>query len=32
VRTVIAEGCEKARDLARKTLEEVHQSMGMDYR
>jgi len=32
VRTVIAEGCEKARDLARKTLEEVHQSMGMNYR
>jgi tryptophanyl-tRNA synthetase len=32
VRTVVAEGCEKARDLARKTLEEVHQAMGMNYR
>jgi tryptophanyl-tRNA synthetase len=32
VRTVVAEGCEKARDLARQTLEEVHQAMGMNYR
>jgi tryptophanyl-tRNA synthetase len=32
VRGIIAEGCEKARDLARQTLEEVHQAMGMNYR
>ncbi|HEX7115634.1 MAG TPA: tryptophan--tRNA ligase [Steroidobacter sp.] len=32
VRGIIAEGCEKARDIARQTLEEVHQAMGMDYR
>jgi tryptophanyl-tRNA synthetase len=32
VRGIIAEGCEKARDVARQTLEEVHQAMGMDYR
>ncbi len=32
VRTIVAEGCEKARDLARQTLEEVHQAMGMNYR
>lgn len=32
VRTIVAEGCEKARDLARKTLEEVQQAMGMNYR
>lgn len=32
VRTIIAEGCEKARDLARQTLAEVHQVMGMNYR
>ncbi len=32
VRTIVAEGCEKARDLARQTLEEVHQAMGMKYR
>jgi tryptophanyl-tRNA synthetase len=32
VRGIIAEGCEKARDIARQTLEEVHQAMGMNYR
>jgi tryptophanyl-tRNA synthetase len=32
VRGIIAEGCEKARDVARQTLEEVHQAIGMNYR
>jgi len=32
VRGIIAEGCEKARDTARQTLEEIHQAMGMSYR
>ncbi len=32
VKAIIAEGCEKARDVARQTLEEVHQAMGMNYR
>lgn len=32
VRGIIAEGCEKARDVARQTLEEIHQAMGMNYR
>lgn len=32
VRGIIAEGCEKARDVARRTLEEIHQAMGMNYR
>jgi tryptophanyl-tRNA synthetase len=32
VRGIIAEGCERARDVARQTLEEVHQAMGMSYR
>ena len=32
VRGIIAEGCEKARDVARQTLEEVRQAMGMNYR
>jgi tryptophanyl-tRNA synthetase len=32
VRGIVAEGCEKARDVARQTLEEVHQAMGMNYR
>lgn len=32
VRAIVAEGCEKARDVARQTLEEVHQAMGMNYR
>ena len=32
VRGIIAEGCEKARDAARQTLEDVHHAMGMNYR
>ena len=32
VRAIIAEGCEKARDVARQTLEDIHQAMGMNYR
>lgn len=32
VRGIIAEGCEKARDVARQTLEEVQHAMGMVYR
>lgn len=31
VRGIIAEGCEMARDVARETLEEVRQSMGLAY-
>src|SRR6476659_5532719 len=30
VRGIVAEGCEKARDVARQTLEEVHTAMGMN--
>jgi len=32
VRTIIAEGCEEAREAARSTLEEVRRVMGLDYR
>ena len=32
VRGIIAEGCEKARDVARQTLDEVRQAIGMNYR
>ncbi|MDM8564891.1 tryptophan--tRNA ligase [Candidatus Halobeggiatoa sp. HSG11] len=32
VRAIISEGCEKARDTARETLEEVRQVMGLMYR
>ena len=32
VRTVLSEGSEKARDVARDTLEEVRRMMGLDYR
>jgi tryptophanyl-tRNA synthetase len=32
VRGIVSEGCEKARDLARQTLDEVRQAMGMNYR
>jgi tryptophanyl-tRNA synthetase len=32
VRGIIAEGCEKARDIARQTLDEVRQAIGMNYR
>jgi tryptophanyl-tRNA synthetase len=31
VRTIIHEGCEKARDVARQTLSEVRQAMGLEY-
>ena len=32
VRNIIAEGCEEARDVARDTLEEVREAMGLSYR
>ncbi len=32
VRSIIAEGCEKARDVARETMDEVRQSMGLVHR
>ncbi|HKQ80968.1 MAG TPA: tryptophan--tRNA ligase [Steroidobacteraceae bacterium] len=32
VRGIIADGCEKARDVARQTMEEVKQAMGLNYR
>ena len=32
VRAIIDEGCEKARDVARDTLEDVRQAMGLSYR
>ena len=32
VRGIIAEGCEKARDVARQTLDDVQQAMGLTYR
>lgn len=32
LRAIVAEGCEKARSLARATLEEVRGAMGLDYR
>ena len=32
VRDIIAEGCERARDEARETLEDVREAMGLDYR
>lgn len=32
VRNIINEGCDKARDVARQTLTEVRQAMGLDYR
>ncbi len=31
VKGIIAEGCEAARKIARETLEEVRQVMGLDY-
>jgi tryptophanyl-tRNA synthetase len=31
VRSIIADGCEKARKLAHETLREVKQAMGLDY-
>ncbi|GAB4347910.1 MAG: tryptophan--tRNA ligase [Gammaproteobacteria bacterium] len=32
VRSIIAEGCEEARDVARETMEEVRNAMGLNYR
>ncbi len=32
VRTLVAEGCEEAREAARATLEEVRAAMGLNYR
>ncbi|MBT7369181.1 MAG: tryptophan--tRNA ligase, partial [Gammaproteobacteria bacterium] len=32
VKSIVAEGCEKARSVARATLEEVRSAMGLDYR
>jgi tryptophanyl-tRNA synthetase len=32
VRSIIAEGCDAARDAARETLEDVREAMGLDYR
>jgi tryptophanyl-tRNA synthetase len=32
LRSIVNEGCERARDIARETLDEVHQAMGMNYR
>ena len=32
VRSIIAEGCDRARDAARETLEEVREAVGLDYR
>jgi len=32
IRAVLSEGCEKARDVARETMEEVRQAMGIAYR
>lgn len=32
VRSIIAEGCEKARDIARETMEEVRAAVGLSYR
>ena len=31
VRTIINEGCEAARDIARDTLEDVREAMGLEY-
>ena len=32
VQAIITEGCEKARDEARETLEDVREAMGLGYR
>ena len=32
VKTIVAEGCERARGLARQTLDDVRSAMGLDYR
>ena len=31
VRSIVAEGCEKARDIAKQTLEDVRDAMGLGY-
>jgi tryptophanyl-tRNA synthetase len=31
VKNIIADGCEKARDLARETMRDVRESMGLGY-
>jgi tryptophanyl-tRNA synthetase len=31
VRNIIADGCERAREIAGETLEEVRRSMGLEY-
>jgi tryptophanyl-tRNA synthetase len=32
VRSIIADGCDRARDVARETLDDVREAMGLDYR
>ena len=32
VKSIVSEGCEKARNVAKSTLEEVRSAMGLDYR
>ena len=32
VKSIVAEGCEKARNVAKATLEDVRAAMGLDYR
>ncbi|MEX2490074.1 MAG: tryptophan--tRNA ligase [Pseudomonadales bacterium] len=32
VKTIVSEGCERARSIAKSTLEDVRQAMGLDYR
>ncbi|MCB1646185.1 MAG: tryptophan--tRNA ligase, partial [Pseudomonadales bacterium] len=32
VKSIVAEGCEKARSIAKATLEDVRAAMGLDYR
>jgi tryptophanyl-tRNA synthetase len=31
VRSIVADGCDKARELARETMREVREVMGLDY-
>ena len=31
VKSIVAQGCDAAREIARETLEEIHQVMGLDY-
>ena len=32
VRSIVTEGCDRARDVARETLEDVRQAIGLEYR